>query len=469
MSKRTVTSLLLFVAMVFLASCARPTPIPIYVTPTPAGPTAVPTVTTEATQTSTATPTAASPTPSPLPPTPADGTVYGPVIPPGYTLPPTTTPRPTDTPAPGTATVTPTPSITPTPPPGLDPMRIGVQIHPRITREDWEQMMHWAAELKVGWIKVQFAWDEMEPDGAGIQSEYWRQLELYMQDALNRKFQVMVSITKAPDWARPTTEENGPPSNPQALVDFINHILSRFGPAIHAIEVWNEPNLKREWTGAPMNGREYMRYFDAAYRAITTWSQQNSHPITVVTAGLAPTGNSEWSVDDRVFLQQMYQAGLANYQGVAIGIHPYAWGNAPSERCCNNVEGRSWDDDPHFFFLDTIEAYRQIMLQYGDADAQLWTTEFGWATYDGLGVEPPQPFFAYVNEQLQAQYTIEALDIIQNSGNYDYMGPMMLWNLNFATLPDTVARREEQAGYSLLRPDFSRRPVYAALYAALNR
>jgi len=365
--------------------------------------------------------------------------------------------------------VTPTPSITPTPPPGLDPARIGIQIHPRITKEDWEQMMHWAAQLKVKWIKVQFAWDEMEPDGEGVQTDYWRQLELYMQDALSRNFLVMVSITKAPDWARPTTEENGPPRNPQDLADFINHILTTFGPAIHAIEVWNEPNLSREWTGAPMNGREYMRYFDAAYRAITSWSQQNSHPITVVTAGLAPTGNSQWSVDDRVFLQQMYQAGLANYQGVAVGIHPYAWGNAPDERCCNNVDGRNWDDDPHFFFLDTIEAYRQIMLQYGDADAQLWATEFGWATYDGFGVEPPQPFFSYVTEQLQAQYTIEALDIIQNSGQYEYMGPMMLWNLNFATLPDTVARREEQAGYSMLRPDFSRRPVYAALHAALNR
>jgi hypothetical protein len=345
---------------------------------------------------------------------------------------------------------------------------IGIQIHPQITQEEWQQMMHWASDLNVGWIKVQFPWDEMEPDGAGSQTEYWRRLELYMQDALNRGFQVMVSVVKAPDWARPTNEENGPPSDPQAIAPFLDHVLSRFGLAIHAIEIWNEPNLKREWNGAPISGQQYMRLFDVAYRTITTWSRQNAHPITVVTAGLAPTGTSEWSVDDRVFFQQMYQAGLANYSDIALGIHPYGWGNAPDERCCNNVDGRSWDDDPHFFFLDTIDAYRQIMVRNGDTNGELWITELGWATYDGLGAPAPQPFFDYVTEDLQAQYTIRAIDILEHSGNYDYVGPVILWNLNFATIEGAAQRGEEQAGYSFLRQDMSRRPVYSALHAALN-
>ncbi len=330
-------------------------------------------------------------------------------------------------------------------------------------------MLQRAEQLHVGWIKVQFPWDEMEPDGSGSQSVHWRELELYMQDALQYGFQVMVSVTKAPDWARPTNQDNGPPSDPQYLANFLTHVLSRFGPAIDAIEIWNEPNLLREWTGAPMNGAEYMRLFDAGYQAITTWSRDNNHPIRVVTAGLAPTGNSEWSVDDRVFLQQMYQAGLARYSDVAVGIHPYGWGNAPDTHCCNPVDGRNWDDDPHFFFLDNIETYRQIMVNAGHSGAQLWATEFGWATYDGFGYPPPQPFFDYLNENLQAHYTIKALDIIQNSGNYPYVGTMILWNLNFATIPGAVSeRQEEQAGYSLLRPDYSERPLYWALANALG-
>ncbi len=412
-------------------------------------------------------PTTAAPTSLPTTPPPSS-TGFGPVVPPEYTLGPTTTPFPTATPLPGTPSVTPVPTVTATPPPGLNPAMVGIQIHPRITQEEWRDMLYWANELGVGWIKVQFAWDEMESDGPGNQTEYWRMLELYMQQALGYGFQVMISVAKAPDWSRSTTEENGPATDPQLLADFVTHILSKFGPAIHAIEVWNEPNLRREWNGATMDGATYMRHFDAAYRAISAWSQENSHPITVVTAGLAPVGSVDGAVDDRTFLRQMYQAGLANYSNVAVGIHPYGWGNAPLSRCCNPVENRSWDDDPHFFFLETIEAYRQIMTQFGDTDAQLWVTEFGWATYDGFGAEPPQAFFSYTTEALQAQYTIEAIEVAQSSGSYDYIGPMILWNLNFAVIEGAINRGEEQAGYSLLRPDMSRRPAYAALHAAFH-
>jgi hypothetical protein len=450
-----------------LAACAGPTPIPVFVTPTPSGPTVVPTVVPAgATQTTepevTPVPPSATPQPS------AEGTGFGPIVPPDYTPPPTETPRPTDTPEIGTATVTPTPTISPTPPPGLNPAQVGIQIHPRLTQDEWRDMLYWADNLGVGWIKVQFPWDEMEPDGANVQAVHWRELELYVQEAASRGFNVMVSIAKAPDWARPTNQENGPPSDPQLLADFIDHILSRFGGAIHAIEVWNEPNLLREWNGVPMNGAEYMKYFDVAYQTITAWSQTSSHPIKVLTAGLAPTGNSDFSVDDRIFLQQMYEAGLANYPDIALGAHPYSWGNAPDTRCCDPVPDRSWDDDPHFFFLENIEALRQIALQYGH-DVEIWGTEFGWATYDGLGAEAPQGFFNYVTEDLQAQYTINALDILQNSGEYSYVGTMILWNLNFAVIPGAVAeRQEEQAGYSLLRPDMLRRPVFYAVRAALN-
>ncbi len=453
---RNLTLLMLMV--VLLAACGKPTPIPIFVTPTPSEPTA--TATGMPTLTPTETPTLEALTGTPTPAaSPIPTVTFGPVIPPDYTLPPTETPLPSVTPTLGT----PTPS--PTPPPRLDGSQIGIQIHPRIEQDEWRQMLGRAQELGVGWIKVQFPWDEMEPDGTGSQSVHWRELELYSQNALMSGFRLMVSITKAPDWARPTNEENGPPSDPQTLGAFIAHILDRFGPAIAAIEVWNEPNLKREWTGSTISGGDYMRYFDVAYDTITAWSQANGHPIQIVTAGLAPTGTSEYSVDDRVFLRQMYQAGLANYPGIAVGIHPYAWGNAPLSRCCDPVPDRSWDDDPHFFFLDTIEAYREILVDFGQSNTQLWVTEFGWATYDGFGgVQAPQPFFDYVTEVSQAAYTIDAINVIRTSGNYNYVGPMILWNLNFGTIQGAVSeRREEQAGYSLLRPDYSTRPLYMVL------
>jgi hypothetical protein len=64
----------------------------------------------------------------------------------------------------------------------------------------------------------------------------------------------------------------------------------------------------------------------------------------------------------------------------------------------------------------------------------LWTTEFGWATFEGLrtvdNTQPPnppdQPFFGFINQVQQANYTLRAFQLGQER---PYLGPMILWNL----------------------------------------
>ena len=46
---------------------------------------------------------------------------------------------------------------------------------------------------------------------------------------------------------------------------------------------------------------------------------------------------------------------------------------------------------------------------------------------------------------------------------YDYLGPMMLWNLNFATIPKMTDDSREEAGFSLLNIDTQPRPAYLTL------
>src|SRR5690606_6530840 len=153
-----------------------------------------------------------------------------------------------------------------------------------------------------------------------------------------------------------------------------------------------------------------------------------------------------------------------------VGIHPYGWANAPDARCCSNPS-RGWDNEPQVFFLDTIEDYRPIMVANGHASAQLWTTEFGWATFDGLntrrGHQPSAPgdsaYFAHVNQTQQAAYTVRAFEIGQS---LPYLGPMILWNLNFSTIDGAVERADLKAGYSLVDNHGQPRPVYQALRQA---
>jgi hypothetical protein len=89
----------------------------------------------------------------------------------------------------------------------------------------------------------------------------------------------------------------------------------------------------------------------------------------------------------------------------------------------------------------------------------LWLTEFGWGSFDGFGAPPPAgaEFMSHVSEWEQAQYTLAAYEMAHN---WDGVGPLFLWNLNFAP---TLGPKRSESGYSVLRPDGSPRPVYYAL------
>ncbi len=469
------TLLFISAALLFLAACAPQEPIIVYVTPTPQTVTPVNTaVVPAASASASATATATVPA-SPQPTI----TFVGPIVGPGYTPPPPPTQAPPSATPGAPATAAATPAVTTTPPPftpmpGLDRDQIGVQVHSLLDQADWDEVLRRVEQLGVGWAKVQIDWALLQPNGPDEISQDFRRQELYIESLHQRGVKVLVSIAKAPGWSRSVTVESGPPDDPQALVRFLEIMLGEFGDAVEAVEVWNEPNLQREWQGQPLTGASYMRYFAPAYQAIRAYSdrmlvdakQPRPRPMIVVTAGLAPTSTSDFSVDDRAYLQQMYDAGLSAYGDVMVGAHPYSWGNPPDARCCNAVEGQGWDDDPHFFFADNIADYRAIMEGSGHASSQLMVTEFGWATWDGFPGGAPEEWMAYNDKWAQANYTMRAFEIGQQA---DYIGPMMLWNLNFAVLAGRVEARDERAAYSLLVPlNPAERPLFWMIYDAVR-
>ena len=393
----------------------------------------------------------------------------GPIIDQDYEIPPTNTPKPTDFPAPIGATVLPSPVpaiVTTALPIGqiqLDGSRMGIQAHYNFDVAGWDRTLRQVAPLRMGWIKLQAAWEWLQPDFPGQFEANFRLFQLHIQEAKKRGNKVLLSIAKAPDWARNIDRSaDGPPDDLGQLARFMALLLDKLGPYIDAIEIWNEPNLKREWSGNhPFSGAGYMELFRIGYDAVRAYSPN----ITVITAGLAPTGNSDnISVDDRTFLRQMYQAGLASYTDIAIGIHPYSWGNPPDFVCCNNVDGQGWDDRPQFFFQQTIRDYSDIIRANGHR-AQMWATEFGWATWEGYPTEPPDPWMRYNSPLDQMNYTLRAFQIGQSRPD---IAVMILWNLSYAE-ELTINQRSELAAYSLLYPYFDgsinrrERPLYQAL------
>jgi len=108
-----------------------------------------------------------------------------------------------------------------------------------------------------------------------------------------------------------------------------------------------------------------------------------------------------------------------------------------------------------------MSGYRNIMNANGDAGKPIWVTEFGWASVEGLGV-PPATGYEYAadnTEAEQAQYLVEAYQRAR-AGHFGKVGPMFLWNLNFAPV---AGNAWEGSAFSIVRQDWSLRPAFAGL------
>lgn len=310
-------------------------------------------------------------------------------------------------------------------------------------------------DLGLGWVKQQVRWEDIE----GTRGNYgWSGLDAIV-DAYNQAgLQVLFSVTAAPSWARRGKPGDGPPDDYQDLSTFASAMAAHFRGRVQAYEIWNEPNVRREWEGAPLSAADYVRLLEGAYRAI-----KGADPAAIVVSGApAPTGINDGveGIDDRVFLEQMYGAGLEDFCD-AVGAHPYGFANPPDVYYTGGDfdPGRGWDDQPYFFFRNTMEDYYGIMLANGDGGKQIWATEFGWPTVDGMYVLPNRgrEYAADIDEGQQADYTVRAYTWARDWG---HAGVMVLWNLNMWPV---VGPGNEMAKYSIVRADWSPRPVYMAV------
>jgi hypothetical protein len=280
-----------------------------------------------------------------------------------------------------------------------------------------------------GWVKVQIPWKNFE--GSPGQKNFPDDI---VGDLSGAGLNVLLSIVKAPDWARPGNTDRsveGPPADNGTYADFVGAIAGHYKGRIKAIEVWNEQNLWYEWGREPLDPNRYVDLLCRAYRAIKA-----ADPNIVVVAGApTPTGVNDGStaIDDVVYLQRMYAAGAKNCFD-AVGSHPSGYNNPPDAKFgYNNPAEPSFKNHPSFFFRDTMERYRQVMVANGDAGKRIWPTEFGWASTGS-----PHRGYEYARENTpeeQAQFIVQAYQIAKSWG---WVGPMFLWNLDYnITQPST--------------------------------
>ena len=263
-------------------------------------------------------------------------------------------------------------------------------------------------DASFGWVKQNFGWRDIEPAKGQFD---WSRTDLIVKFTEDAGLDLLARVDFQPQWAGGGYPTNGPPDNYQDFGDFLAALAARYKGRIRAYQIWNEPNLARDWGGRSPSPGEYAALLKVAYQRIKAVDPQ----AMVISAGLSPT--TRWdntAMPDVEFLRGMYQAGARPWFD-ALGVHATGW-KAPPEtdpavvaRDPNLHNPGDTATVPEYlrraYCFRHVEDLREIMVQHGDQDKQVAVLEFGWTT----DPRPDSPYnWHAVDEATQAEYLVRA-------------------------------------------------------------
>ncbi len=264
-----------------------------------------------------------------------------------------------------------------------------------------------------------------------LQAHEGNDMSAAINNAHAQGFKILVSVVGAKDQVM----------NPAYQQQFANYMATLASQGADALEVWNEPNIDREWPNGQVNGANYASLLKTVYPIV-----KGANPNTiVVSAAPAPTGffggDSCWNAggcDDRTFMQGLFNAGGGNYLD-CIGVHynegivsPHEIGTDPRDNYFTR------------YFQTMINTYAGIFQNA----RPLCFTEIGYLTGEGYpDLASTAPGFAWAaNTSVgeQAQWLAEAASIAKGTSAIRFM---IVFNIDFTTYGS-----DPQAGYAIIRP-----------------
>lgn len=313
---------------------------------------------------------------------------------------------------------TPTPTQAKEPPPVSDFILGGQVVHGGIPHADF---MHRAG---MSWVKVQ-AFDINYDFSESINNVH------------NNGFRILISFRDDANKDRVTS-----PNYQQTMLAYLTTLAVQ---GADAIEVWNEPNIDREWPAGQISGESYTQLLRQAYPAI-----KEANPDTMVISGaLAPTGffGGACTVngcDDKPYLEQMVAAGALDYMD-CIGVH-YNEGILPPSASSGDPRGNS----EHYtrYYPKMVDTY----LGVTSGSKPLCFTELGYlagAEYADLATTSPGfSWAANTTIEQQAAWLAEAVNLAIASDGQVRM--IVVFNVDIET-----SGADPQSGYAIVRPDSS--------------
>lgn len=296
-------------------------------------------------------------------------------------------------------------------------------------------------EMGVGAIVEFFPWAYIE----GSPGNYgWSQADKIFKHAENQGVRIIARIGLVPGWARPdqpdqqpTTLNTLPDDSFDEFGAFAALFAARYADQLDGIILWNEPNLAFEWGFRPVSAVDYTRLLEISYPLIKA-----AAPDVIVLGGaLAPTVEplgSPNALDDLVYLQQMLDAGAADFMD-GLAMHTYGF-----------TQSHDAPPAPDRLNFRRIELSHQILVDHGLPDFPVYITETGWNDHPrwSQAVTPSQ----------RIEYTLGAYQLAE--ADWPWAKKVCLWVFRYPRPANSYPDY-----YTLATTDFDLKPIYYALKA----
>lgn len=261
--------------------------------------------------------------------------------------------------------------------------------------------LDWVRLMSFSHVKQTFAWRDIQPE-----PDLWRfhHGDRLLDQIEARDLKLVARLGQTPDWAAPqgvSTDANEKTDVPPADLDdwrtYCERVATRYRGRIAAYQIWNEPNLSREWGGQAPDPGGYVELLATCSAAIRAADPD----AIIISAGLAPTGNDDAIAmrDDR-YLRALYAADFQRHIDV-VGLHAPGFSAPKLSPDEAEAQGRA-----RWATFRRVEDMRRIMVENGDAARQVALLEVGWTT------DPDNPVYSWfaVSEDEQARYLVAAFE-----------------------------------------------------------
>lgn len=321
------------------------------------------------------------------------------------------------------------------------------------------------ADAGFGWLRQQFAWEDVEISAKGDFTDArndrngdssvndkdrissWEKYDQIVKLAQEYNVNILARLSgPTPRWALApeTTNTHSPPVDLQDFVDYAVTVAKRYKGQITHYQIWNEPNLYPEWGDQLISPEGYTEMLCRTYTALKAIDSN----IVILTGALGPTIDlSGRDAYDLLFLQRMYDLGAGACFDI-LSAQGYGLFSGPPDQRLR----------PYTVNFGRHQWLRDVMVANGDAHKPIWLSEAAWNPVPDDPTILARETYGVVTEDQAATWAALAYERARKE--WEWIGVINWW---FLKRPSDTELNQPWYYFRLVEHNWKLTPVYRSL------